>query len=77
MLHEAFGEHSLIWTAVFEGHLYFKASRGSVKNDKRSGRPSTSKTTENVEKIRELIDDECCRTTHELTDLVMDFARRA
>jgi hypothetical protein len=26
MLHEAFGEHSLSWTAVFEWHSRFKAS---------------------------------------------------
>jgi hypothetical protein len=25
MLHEAFGEHSLSWTAVFEWHSCFKA----------------------------------------------------
>jgi hypothetical protein len=25
MLHEAFGEHSLSWTAVFEWHSRFKA----------------------------------------------------
>jgi hypothetical protein len=52
MLREAFGEHSLIWTAVFEWHSRFKAGRVSVEDDKRSGRPSTSKTTENVEKIQ-------------------------
>jgi hypothetical protein len=53
MLHEAFGEHSFSKTAVFQRHLHFKAGRESVENDERSGRPSTSKTTENVEKIRE------------------------
>jgi hypothetical protein len=26
MLREVFGEHSLIWTAVFEWHSHFKAS---------------------------------------------------
>jgi hypothetical protein len=30
----------------------------SVEDDKRSGRLSTSKTTENVEKIRELINED-------------------
>jgi hypothetical protein len=37
MLREAFGEHSLSRTAVFEWHS-------------RSGRPSTNETTENVKK---------------------------
>jgi hypothetical protein len=37
MLCEAFGEHSLSWTVVFEWHLCFKASRISVEDDKSSG----------------------------------------
>jgi hypothetical protein len=48
MFREAFGEHYLSWTAVFERHSRFKAGRGSVEDDERSGRPSTSKTIENV-----------------------------
>jgi hypothetical protein len=52
IIREAFGEHSLSWAAVFEWHSCFKASRVSVEDDERSGQPSTSKTTENVEKIR-------------------------
>jgi hypothetical protein len=51
MLLEAFGEYSLIRTAIFEWHSRFKTGRVSVEDDKRSERPSTSKTAENVEKI--------------------------
>jgi hypothetical protein len=57
MLCEAFGEHSLSRTEVFEWHSCFKASQVSAVDDKRSGRPSTSKMIENIEKIRELIHD--------------------
>jgi hypothetical protein len=46
MLREAFGEHYLNWTVVSEWHSHFKASQ--VSDDKRSGQPSTRKTTENV-----------------------------
>jgi hypothetical protein len=60
MLREAFGEHSLSQTAVFEWHSHFRAGRVSVEDDKRSGRPSTSKMTENVEKIEELVNEYCC-----------------
>jgi hypothetical protein len=70
MLCEAFGEHSLSWTAVFEWHSRFKTGWVSVEDDKHSWRPSTSKTTENVGKIRELIHEDCCWTIHELTDTV-------
>jgi hypothetical protein len=48
MLCEAFGEH-LSWTAVSEWHSHFKAGQVSAEDDTCSGRPSTSKMTENVE----------------------------
>jgi hypothetical protein len=48
---EDFGEHSLSWTAIFEWHSCFKAGQLSVEDDKCSGRPSTSKTAANDEKI--------------------------
>jgi hypothetical protein len=51
MLCEAFGLHSLSQTVVFEWHSGFKADRMPVEDDERSGRPSTSKTKENVEKF--------------------------
>jgi hypothetical protein len=44
MIREAFGEHSLSRTAVFEWHSRFKAGRVSVEDDERSRRPSTSET---------------------------------
>jgi hypothetical protein len=37
MLREAFGEHSLSWTAVFEWHSCVKAGQVSVEDDKHSG----------------------------------------
>jgi hypothetical protein len=66
MLHEAFGEHSLSQTAVFEWHSHFTA--GQVSDDERSGQPCTSKTTENVDKIQERIHRHCHQTIHELAD---------
>jgi hypothetical protein len=68
MLREDFGQHSLRWTAVFEWNSRFKAGRVSVQNDESSGLPSTSKTTENIENIRELIHKDRRRTIHELAD---------
>jgi uncharacterized cysteine cluster protein YcgN (CxxCxxCC family) len=51
MLREAFGEHSSRRKEVFEWHSHFKAGQVSVEDDELSGRPSTIKTTENVEKF--------------------------
>jgi hypothetical protein len=58
MLHETFGEHSLSWIAVFDWYSHFKDSQVSFEDDRRSGQPSTIKMTENVEKIRELINED-------------------
>jgi hypothetical protein len=70
MLYVAFWEHSLRQTVVFEWHSRFKAGRVSVEDDRHSGRPNTSIMTENVEKNRELIHKDHCRTIHELLDTV-------
>jgi hypothetical protein len=42
----------------------------SVEDDKRSGRPSSSKMTEKVENIGELIHEDRRQTIHELADTV-------
>jgi hypothetical protein len=68
MFHKAFGEHSLSQTAVFEWHSCFKAGV-SVEDDESSVWTSTSKMTENVEKIRGLVHKDR-RTIHELADTV-------
>jgi hypothetical protein len=68
MLREALREHSLSQITVFEWHSCFKHGQVSVEDDKHSGRPSTSKTTENVENIQVLINEDCRRTIHELAD---------
>jgi hypothetical protein len=71
MLRETFGEHSLSRTAVFDRHSRFKDGRLSVEDDERSGPSNTSKTTENVEEMRELIHEDRRRTIHELADTVV------
>jgi ribosomal protein S25 len=42
----------------------------SAEDDNCSGLPSTTKTIDNVEKIRELINEDRCLTVHELADTV-------
>jgi hypothetical protein len=70
MLREAFGEQSLRRSSIFEWHSRFKAGRVSVDDDRYSGRPSTSKTTENVKNILELINKDRRRTNLVLADTV-------
>jgi hypothetical protein len=50
-----------------------KAGQVLVEDDKRSGRPSTSKMTENVETIQELINKDQRRTTHELDTVGISY----
>jgi hypothetical protein len=54
MLLEAFGEGSLSRTVVSERQSSFKAERMSFEDDESSGRPSSSNTTQNVERNPEL-----------------------
>lgn len=42
-------------TQVFEWHKRFSAGREDVGDDPKSGRPSTSRTEANIEKVKELI----------------------
>jgi hypothetical protein len=65
---EAFGEHSLRQTAVFEWHSHFKAGWVSVEDDEHSEWSSTSKTTAYVENTWELIHKDHRWTIHELAD---------
>ncbi|KAL4092164.1 hypothetical protein QTP88_026717 [Uroleucon formosanum] len=55
MLCEVYGEECLSRARVFEWHKRFCSGREDVEDDDRSGRPTTSSTNENVEKIDKII----------------------
>ncbi|XP_018048354.1 PREDICTED: putative uncharacterized protein FLJ37770 [Atta colombica] len=55
MLGNCFGSNTLKKTAVYEWHKRFKSGRESVEYDECSGKPSTSKTDENINKVREML----------------------
>ena len=52
MLKECFGNNTLTRSNVFRWHERFRSGRESVEDDERSGRPSTAKTDENINKIK-------------------------
>jgi len=68
MLQNAFKEEALSRTQVFEWFAQFKRGETSVEGHLHSGCPSTSSTTENVEKIREKINEDRQYTTDEISD---------
>ena len=54
-LKQAYGEHALSRSQVFKWFKAFSEGRESIKDEPRSGRPSTSKTDNNVEIVRALV----------------------
>jgi len=48
LLQEVYGDDTVSRTRLFEWHRRFKEGREEVGDDHRSGRPSTSRTEENV-----------------------------
>lgn len=54
-LQTAYGSDSLSRTQIFEWYKRFKEGRESFEDDERSGRPRTSLTDSNVEKVREAV----------------------
>jgi len=54
-LQRAYGEHFLSRAQVFRWHKFFLEGREQVEDEPRAARPSTSKTDENVERVRSLV----------------------
>ena len=52
LLQKVYGDDTMSSTSLFEGHRRFKEE---VNYDHRSGRPSTSRTDENVERVRQKV----------------------
>lgn len=55
LLQQVYREECMSRTRVFEWHKRFKEGREDIEDDPRPGRPSTSKTDENIEKIGKVI----------------------
>jgi len=54
-LKQAYGEHALSRSQLFKWYKAFSEGRESIKNEPRSGRTSTSKMGNNVEKVLVLV----------------------
>jgi len=54
-LKQAYGKHALSRSQVFKWYKAFSEGRESIKDESRSGRPSTSITDKNLEKVRALV----------------------
>ena len=54
-LKRAYGEHSLSRAQVFRWYNSFFEGREQVEEEPHAGNPSTSKTDDNVERVRSLV----------------------
>ena len=55
MLCDVYGDSSMSRTRVFEWHKQFVEGRKDVEDDPKSGRPCTSTTDTNIEKVPQLV----------------------
>jgi len=62
MLVQVYGDNAMKKTAVYRWVKRFSEGRGSVTDEERSGRPATSRTEENIAKVRQIV-----RENHRLT----------
>ena len=65
MMQEAFGNECMIKKRIKEWYNRFKGSRTSIDSDSRSGRPSTTKTLDNIERVRVAIEGDRRLTVRE------------
>ena len=69
LLQEVYGDETMSRTRFFEWHRRLKEGRREeVEDDRRSGRPSTSRTDENVERVRQKVRSDCRFTVRIVAD---------
>ena len=55
MLQQVYGEERMSRTRAIEWRKRFKEGREEVEDDPRSGRPSTSRTADNIERVKQMV----------------------
>ncbi|CAF0968457.1 unnamed protein product [Rotaria sp. Silwood1] len=71
-LHTVFGNESLSFRTVARWSKWFREGREEIEDETRPGRPITEATSENIEQVHSIINDEPYITVKELqaqTDL--------
>ena len=71
MLVEVYGDNSMKKTAVYKWVTCFSEGRESVTDEERSGRPATSRTEENIVKIRQIVRENRRLTVRSIAEQVI------
>ena len=70
MIKSAYGDDAMGQSSVFEWHKLFREGREQVEDDQRSGRPSTSKSDENLVKVKNLLSSDCRLSVRMISELL-------
>jgi transposase len=70
MLKQAYGEDCLSRTKCYKWYQRFKSGRTSTEDEPKTGRPSTSKDNDHVEKVRAVIREKRHLTVREISEEV-------
>jgi hypothetical protein len=68
MLQQAFGETALSRSKIFEWHSRFKNGRTSIDDDPHTGRSSTARTNQTVDRVNAVIRRNRCLTIRKIAD---------
>jgi len=70
MIRCAYRNEAMSHVRCFEWHARFKKGRTSLKDDKRSGRPSMSSTPKNVVTVQWLVHEDRWRTIKDIATII-------
>ena len=70
LLKEVYGDNLMSHSRVFEWHKRFSDGRDEVEDDEHPGRPSTSKTDQNIQKISEIFRKDRRLSVRMIADMV-------
>ena len=70
LLKKVYGDECLSRTQVFEWFKRFKEGREEIGDNQRPGHPSTSKTDANIEKVSEIVQQNCRLSIRAFPELI-------
>jgi len=77
MLVQVYGDNAMKKTAVYKWVKRFSEGRESVTDKERTGRPATSRTEENIAKIRQILRENCWLTGKSIAEQVNSATERS